>query len=107
MIDLATAVIRDLEAPEGKDLQERMLEAMLMVERYRGVSVDVEIAPDVADADVSRPIIDRLAGALEKFILAFPRHRDAGPAIWALGKLRDPRHADLFLAVTESSSAYN
>ena len=107
MIDLAATVIRDLEAPERKDLQERMLEAMLMMERHRGVPVDVEIAPDVADADVSSPIIHRLADALEKFIRTFPRHRDVGSAIWALGRLRDPRHADLFLAVTDPSSAYN
>lgn len=35
MADLGDLIIRDVETPASKDLQERFLQAMYMMERYR------------------------------------------------------------------------
>ena len=107
MIDLGAMIVRELADPRGKDLQARMLEAMLMMERYRGVSVDVAISPNVGDADVSEPVVRRLADALERFIREYPQHDDAGSAVWALGKLRDERYAQLFRSIADLNSDYS
>jgi hypothetical protein len=106
MIDLGAIIIRELDSPQGRDLQERMLEAMLMMERHRGIPVDVTVSPNVGDADVGELVIKSLADALEKFIRAFPGHRDVGSAVWALGKLREERYSALFATIAEENSGY-
>jgi hypothetical protein len=108
MTDLAGTIAQDLASPEKKDLQERLLQAMFLMERYRGVDGGGRVAvSDVADADVSDSAIGRLAEALRRFVRTQPAHPDVGSAIWALGKLRAAQDAPIFDEVIVAGSGYS
>ena len=108
MIDLADIIARELAAPDGRDLQERLLQAMFMMERFRGIDAGWrDIVSDVAEADVGAAAIERLARALRQFIQAHHAHPDVGSAIWALGKLRVSVDAELYEVVLSVESPYS
>jgi hypothetical protein len=107
MTNLGDAIIRDLQATSPNDLRERLLEAMFMMERYRGaVCTGIDCVPHVIDADVGEAAIERLSEALESFIRTHPNHIDVGSAVWALGSRRDPKYVALFQTITEPTNGY-
>ena len=86
---LASIIAQELESPIGRSLQERLLEAMFLMERSRGVDAGWrDVVPQVGDADVGTDSIAHLARALRTFVESHPQHPDVGSAIWALGALR-------------------
>jgi hypothetical protein len=107
MIPLGDTIANELAAPPGRDLQERLLQAMFMMERYRGIDAGWrEVVAEVADADVRAAAINRLAEALRVFIRSHQQHPDIGSAIFALGALRAGEDAALFSAVLGADSGY-
>ncbi len=107
MIALADIIADELAKPDGHILQDRLLQAMFMFERFRGINAGWrDIVSEVAEADVSPDAISRLAQALRTFILTHKHHPDIGSAIFALGKLRADEDAALFEAVLKDSSEY-
>ena len=107
MRNLVEIICAEFQTPEGRNLQERCLESMILIERSRGRSDAVEIAPNTADADIRPEVITRLADTLASFVRAFPQHPDVGSAVWALGKLCDARLTSLFEHVLSPSSNYS
>src|SRR5579883_2066740 len=107
MKNLAEVIAKEFRNPEGRNLQERCLESMVLMERYRRMPTVTEIVPNTIDADISSESISSLADALAEFIKAFTEHPDVGSAIWALGKFGAPRFATLFEAVLATDSRYN
>lgn len=107
MQNLAEIICTELHTPEGRNLQERCLESMILMERFRGRTDAVEICSSTADADVRPEIIARLADTLASFVRSYPEHPDIGSAVWALGKLCDLRFAALFENVLLPSGAYS
>ena len=107
MKNIIEIICHDFASPDGRNLQERCLESMVLMERFRGVGTVDEIVPDTADADISPDSITRLAETLAAFIATFPQHPDVGSATWALGKLREPRFIPLFERIIATDSAYN
>lgn len=108
MISLADTIAGDLADPVGRDLQERLLQAMFLMERFRGVDAGWrEVVAEIAEADISEQAIARLTEALEKFIREYPKHSDAGSAVWALGKLHSPAHIALFAQVADPKFGYD
>jgi hypothetical protein len=108
MIALADIIASELATPRGRSLQERLLQAMFMMERFRGVDAGCgDTIADVAAADISGAAVGRLAEALRIFIRSNKDHPDVGSAIWALGALRADEDADLFSAVLDEKSAYD
>jgi len=79
---------------------------MVLMERFRGVDTVADLVPSTADADLSVEAIAGLADALATFITACPQHPDVGSAVWALGKLRDPRFIPLFERIMAADSGY-
>ncbi len=107
MTALGDIIANELAAPQGRNLQERLLQAMFMMERYRGIDAGWrEVVGEVRDADIRTGAISRLADALRIFIRSPKEHPDVGSAIWALGALRADEDADLFAAVLAASSGY-
>ena len=107
MKNIIEIICHDFASPDGRNLQERCLESMVLIERFRGGGTVDQIVPDTADADISPDAITHLAEALATFIATFPHHPDVGSATWALGKLREPRFIPLFERVISTDSAYN
>jgi len=100
MIALGDVIANELRAPQGKNLQERLLQAMFMMERYRGIDAGWrEVVAEVGEADIGTSAIERLAEALRLFARSYKEHPDVGSAIWALGALRADEDAVLFEAV--------
>src|ERR1043165_3035391 len=107
MIALGDIIAEELATPEGRDLKERLLQAMFMMERYRGIDDGWrDVVAEVRDADIRPRAIDKLAETLRRFVLSHKEHPDVGSAIWALGVLRDDDDADLFDAVLRPDSGY-
>jgi hypothetical protein len=107
MIALGDIIAEDLGAPQGRNLQKRLLQAMFMMERYRGIDAGWrDVVAEVGDADISTGAINRLAEALRAFIRSHKEHPDVGSAIWALGALRADEDAVLFSAVLSPESGY-
>jgi hypothetical protein len=100
-------ICRDLASPDGRNLQQCCLQSMVLMERYRGIGTEDEIAPETADADISSAKIARLAESLATFIASYPHHADVGSATWALGKLRKSDFAPLFEKVLSASGGYD
>ena len=108
MIALADIISTELGEPAGRDLQERLLQAMFMIERYRGIDAGWrDTVAQVADADVSEEAITRLADSLRVFIRLQKQHPDVGSAIWALGKLRAPEDRAIYEDVLAEGSGYS
>jgi hypothetical protein len=108
MIALADIIADELAKPDGHILQERMLQAMFMFERFRGIDAGWrDIVAKVAEADVSADAIGRLAQALRTFIVLHKHHPDVGSAIFALGKLYADEDAAIFEAVLKDGSEYD
>jgi hypothetical protein len=107
MQTLAHIIAQDLASPGGRSLQERLLEAMFLMERSRGVDAGWrDVVPHIGDADVGADSIAHLARALRIFVESYPQHPDVGSAIWALGALRAEEDAQLFEAVLRDGSEY-
>jgi hypothetical protein len=107
MIPLADKIADELAAPKGRHLQERLLQAMFMMERYRGIDAGWRDAlSEVVDADVSDQAIYHLAEALRGFVRNHKDHHDVGSAVWALSKLRAAEDAALYRYVLEEKSGY-
>ena len=100
-------ICHDLASPVGRNLQERCLESMVLMERFRGIGTIDDIVPATADADISPTEISRLADCLSDFIVSHPHHPDVGSATWALGKLRDPKFVPVFERVLATNSGYS
>lgn len=79
---LGDTIAQELASPVGRNLQERLLEALFLMERFRGVDAGWRDLPQVGDADVSADAIARLAQALRIFIQSYRDHPDVGSAIW-------------------------
>jgi hypothetical protein len=108
MIPLADTIVGELATPDGRNLQDKFLQAMFMIERYRGIDAGwKDIVKEVADSDVSDAAIARLATALRKFIPTHKDHPDVGSAIWALGKLRAPEDMPLYDRILAPESGYS
>ena len=108
MTALGDIIADELAAPQGRGLQERLLQAMFMMERYRGIDAGWrEVVSEVRGADISTEAVNRLAEALRGFIRYHKHHPDVGSAIWALGALRADEDADLFAAVLTAESGYD
>ena len=104
---LASIIAQELESPIGRSLQERLLEAMFLMERFRGIDAGWrDVVPQINDADVGTDSIAHLARALRTFVESHPQHPDVGSAIWALGALRADEDARLFEAVLREDSRY-
>jgi hypothetical protein len=107
MRTLAEIIAQELATPLGRNLQERFLEAMFLMERSRGVDAGwSDVVPHIGDADVGVDSISHLAKALRTFIQSHPEHPNVGSAIWALGALRADDDAGLFKAVLRTDSGY-
>jgi hypothetical protein len=105
---LADIIARELANPTGHSLQERLLEAMFMMERFRGIDAGWdEVVPQIGDADVGADAIARLAQALRTFVESHPEHPDVGSAIFALAALRADEDAELFETVLRDGSEYD
>jgi hypothetical protein len=61
MKNFVEVIANELRDPEGRDLQERCLESMVLMERYRKMSTVTEIVPNTIDADISFESISSLA----------------------------------------------
>jgi len=108
MITLADIIANALAKPDGHILQERLLQAMFLFERFRGIDAGWrDVVAEVAEADISADAISRLAQALRKFIVLHKHHPDVGSAICALGKLRADEDATIFEAVLKDGSEYD
>jgi hypothetical protein len=104
---LVEIIAQELAAPAGRNLQERLLEAMFLMERSRGLDAGwSDVVPHIGDADVDEDSISNLAKALRTFIQCYPEHPHVGTAIWALGALRADEDAGLFEAVLRTDSGY-
>ena len=107
MRPLADIIAQELASPVGRSLQERLLEAMFMMERFRGIDAGWdEVVPQIGDADVGADAIGRLAQSLRTFVESHPQHPDVGSAIFALAALRADDDAQLFEAVLRDDSGY-
>ena len=107
MIPLADRIAGDLAAPKGRSLQEPLLQAMFLMERYRGIDAGWRDAvSEVSDADVSDQAIHHLAEGLRGFVRNHKDHPDVGSAVWALSKLRAVEDAALYRYVLEEKSGY-
>ena len=105
---LADIIAQELASPLGRSLQERLLEAMFLMERSRGIDAGWrDVVPHIGDADIGVDAIARLARALRTFVELHPQHPDVGSAIWALGALRADDDAKLFEAVLRDGSEYD
>ena len=108
MFALADIVADEPAAPPGRNLQERLLHAMFMMERHRGIDAGWrDLVADVADADLGSVPIGRLAAALRVFIRSHMDHPQVGAAVVALAALRVDRDADLFATVVGENSGYD
>ena len=108
MIPLADIIARELAEPEGRDLQERLVQAMFMMERYRGIDAGWrDTVTQVADADISEQAITRLAVSLRVFIRTQKNHPDVGTAVWVLGKLRAPDDREIYEVVLAEGNGYS
>jgi hypothetical protein len=108
MIALAEIISGELATPNGRNLQERLLQSMFMMERHRGIDAGWrEVVAEVRDADVGAPAIGRLAESLRVFICSHKDHPNVASAIWALGALRADEDADLFAAILGENSGYD
>ena len=104
---LGDIIAQELANPLGRSLQERLLEAMFMMERSRGVDAGWrDVVPQIGDADVGPDSIAQLALALRTFVESHPQHPDVGSAIWALAALRADEDAEIFEAVVRDGSGY-
>ena len=107
MIALADIIADELTNPVGRNLRERLLQAMFMMERFRGKDAGWrDVVSEVADADIGADAIARLAQALRRFIVSHKDHPDVGTAIWALGALYADEDAALFDLVLADGSGY-
>ena len=107
MCALSDIIAQELANPVGRSLQDRLLEAMFMMERSRGVDAGWRDAvPQIGDADVCADSIAYLARALRTFVESHRQHPDVGSAIWALGALRADEDAEIFEAVLRDRSGY-
>ncbi len=104
---LAEIIALELRSPIGQNLQERVLQSMFLMERFRGVDAGWRQHTDVREADISHTSIYLLAHALADFIRRHPSHPDVSSAIWALGKLRDTQFRPLFDSVVAPNSIYD
>jgi hypothetical protein len=108
MCALGEMIVQELANPTGRNLQERLLEAMFMMERFRGVDAGWrDVVPHVGDADIGDESIRRLGQALRTFIESHRDHPDVGSAVCALGALRADEDARLFEAVLRDGSEYD
>jgi hypothetical protein len=108
MIALADIIAHELANPVGRSLSERLLQAMFMMERFRGKDAGWrDLVSEVADADIGADAIAHLAQALRRFIVAHRNHPDVGTAIWALGALYADEDAQLFDSVLADGSGYS
>ena len=104
---LSDIIAQELVNPVGRSLQDRLLEAMFMMERSRGIDAGWhEVVPQIGDADVGADAIAHLARALRIFVVSHPQHPDVGSAIWALSALRADEDAEIFEAVLRDGSGY-
>jgi hypothetical protein len=104
---LGNIIAQELASPVGRSLQERLLEAMFLMERSRGIDAGWrDVVPQIGDADVGADVITHLARAVRTFVESHPQHPDVGSAIWALGALRADEDAKLFEAVLRDNSGY-
>lgn len=100
-------IAQELANSVGRSLQERLLEAMFMMERSRGVDAGWrDVVPQIADADVDADSIAHLARTLRTFVASHPQHPDVGSTIWALDALRADEDAETFEAVLRNGSLY-
>jgi len=108
MIPLAKIIAGELVEPEGRDIQDRLLQAMFMMERYRGVDTGWrDTVTQVADVDISEQAISHLADSLRVFIRTQKNHPDVATAVWALGKLRAPDDRVIHEVVLAEGSGYS
>lgn len=104
---LSDIIAQELANPVGRSLQERLLEALFMMECSRGVDAGWrDVVPQIGDADVGSHSIAHLARALRTFVESHPQHPDVGSAIWALGALRADEDAEIFETVLRDGSGY-
>jgi hypothetical protein len=98
MQDCIQRVVTDLRTDELSDIRERLLEAALLIEKFKGMVGWQGISAAVDEAVVSPESIADLRAKL----IDFAQHRrelpDVGTALWALGRFRDDSLRDFFLA---------
>jgi hypothetical protein len=86
MKDLIKMVIQEVHAGKSPDLQETLLRAMLLFEKFYHSGDWHGIESEVEDAVVSEESINELREAVMAFAQANREHKDAGSALHALGK---------------------
>ena len=86
---LTDVIAEELANPVGRPLGERMLEAMFLMERSRGINDGWDvIAPHIGHEDVGEASISHLARALRVFVRAHPKHPDIGSAVLFFSRTR-------------------
>lgn len=90
-------ILNALEQSAPVALDERLLEAALFIEKFRGLDGWRGISTVVDKAEVAEEEIAKLRAALIKFIEQRPDNPTIGSAIWALGKYGDVSLRGFFL----------
>jgi hypothetical protein len=90
-------VISVLREQKQQDMQERLLEAGLLIEKSRGLSSYRGISSVVDEANFTSGEIEELRLALIHFLEDNREHPDVGSALFALGRFQDKALKSFFL----------
>jgi hypothetical protein len=98
MKDCIQKVIKELSAVNSPDMQETLLEARLLVEKFRGVDGWHGISSRVEDAEITPESIRELRKTLIEFAQQHRGHPDVGSALWALSGFYDVALTEFFFS---------
>ncbi len=94
---LAETIITALRSSLDEGLQERILEAALLIEKFRGLKGCAGISAAVDAASVSETEIAEMKSALMHFASFRRGDSNAASVLWALGKFQDKSLTGFFL----------
>jgi hypothetical protein len=97
MNDRFFKILNALEQSAPVALDERLLEAAMFIDKFRGAEGWRCVSPVVDEAEVAEEEIAKLKAALIKFITTQPENPLVSTAIWALGRFGDASLRGFFL----------